>query len=87
MSSVEERGDRRVRRLVEDQRRLFREASRESVIVARALDVTARERLPEEFAWLFVATHLLEENRRLLQTAQAAIASSAVPAVLFKENL
>ena len=62
-----------------EQKRLFSEAARESVVVQRAIDIVTAERLPEEYAWLEVANYLIEENRRLTENAVMALSTSARP--------
>jgi hypothetical protein len=64
----------RLDKLLREQRRLFWEARRESVIVVRAIDFALSEGLEEVDALLIAVVGLIQQNRELMQNAQARIA-------------
>jgi hypothetical protein len=67
----------RVADLLESNRRLFLLESRANPIVNRAVQVALNEDLREEDAWLLAIIGLIEENRTLMENAQALIQRTA----------
>lgn len=60
----------------------FREAARENVIISKCIQITHMEGMWMGFAWLSASMALLEQNRTLMENAQALIGLSQPPIFL-----
>lgn len=63
------------------QQRDFMEAERDNVIVSTCIQVARQNNMWIGFAWLSACMALLEQNRTLIENAQALIANRPVPTI------